>query len=87
MYHCGLVHTPIPIPNAKKRPAAKAAVVKEWSKLKMLPAWSGTMADVTRDAQAENISVHFAPHDAKQSSLNKEHGSLSLYTSHNEGRS
>ena len=34
IFHCGLVHKPIPMSEAMKIPEAKAAVNKEWDKLK-----------------------------------------------------
>ena len=35
----GLVHKPMPIPEALKTPEDEAAVKKEWEKLKNPPAW------------------------------------------------
>ena len=39
MLHFNLVHKFIPMPQAMKIPDAKAAVDKEWKKLKTTPAW------------------------------------------------
>ena len=40
--HYNLVHKYIPVPQAMKIPAAKAAVDKEWEKLEKIPAWDLT---------------------------------------------
>ena len=43
--HCNnysVVHKVIPLPQAMKIPAAKAAVDKEWEKLEKIPAWNIT---------------------------------------------
>ena len=42
LQHHNLVHKFIPMPQAMKIPAAKAAVVKEWEKLEKIPAWDLT---------------------------------------------
>ena len=39
LQHYNLVHKFIPMPQAMKIPAAKAAVDKEWEKLEKIPAW------------------------------------------------
>ena len=39
LQHYKLVHKFIPMPQAMKIPAAKAAVDKEWEKLEKIPAW------------------------------------------------
>ena len=39
LQHYNLVHKFIPMPQAMKIPAAKAAVDKEWKKLEKIPAW------------------------------------------------
>ena len=39
LQHYNLVHKFIPMPQALKMPAAKAAVEKEWEKLEKIPAW------------------------------------------------
>ena len=38
LQHCNLVHKFIPMPQAMKIPAVKAAVDKEWEKLEKIPA-------------------------------------------------
>ena len=42
LQHYNLVHKFIPMPQAMKIPAAKAAVDKEWEKLEKIPAWDLT---------------------------------------------
>ena len=42
LQNCNLVHKFIPMPQAMKIPAAKAAVNKEWEKLEKIPAWDIT---------------------------------------------
>ena len=42
LQHYNLVHKFIPMPQAMKIPAAKAAVDKEWEKLEKIPAWDKT---------------------------------------------
>ena len=42
LQHYNLVHKFIPVPQALKIPAAKAAVDKEWEKLEKLSAWNLT---------------------------------------------
>ena len=42
LQHENLVHKFIPVPQAMKIPAAKAAVDKEWEKLEKIPAWDLT---------------------------------------------
>ena len=39
LQHYNLAHKLIPMPQAMKMPAAKAAVDKEWEKLEKIPAW------------------------------------------------
>ena len=39
LQHHNLVHKFIPVPQAMKIPAAKAAVDKEWEKLEKIPEW------------------------------------------------
>ena len=39
LQHYNLVHKFIPMPQAMKIPAAKAAVDKEWEKLEKISAW------------------------------------------------
>ena len=43
-----LVHKFIPMPQAMKIPAAKAAVVKEWEKLDKIPAWDMTKSETNQ---------------------------------------
>ena len=42
LQHYNLVHKFIPMPQAMKNPAAKAAVDKEWEKLEKISAWNLT---------------------------------------------
>ena len=42
LQHCNLVHKFIPMLQAMKIPAAKAAEDKEWEKLEKIPAWNLT---------------------------------------------
>ena len=42
LQHNNLVHKFIPMPQAMKIPAAKAAVDKEWEKMEKIPAWNLT---------------------------------------------
>ena len=42
LQHYNLVHKFIPVPQAMKIPAAKAAVDKEWEKLEKFSAWNLT---------------------------------------------
>ena len=42
LQHYNLVHKFIPMPQAMKIPAVKAAVDKEWEKLKKISAWNLT---------------------------------------------
>ena len=42
LQHYNLVHKFIPMPQAMKIPAAKAAVDKEWEKLEKISAWNLT---------------------------------------------
>ena len=61
LQHYNLVHKFIPMPQATKIPAAKAAVDKEWEKL---PAWKMTKvrreSEVIDEARTKNAKVHFA---------------------------
>ena len=54
LQHYNLVHKFIPMPQAMKIPAAKAAVDKEWAKLEWIPAW-----DLTKDGK--NIDYSMKP--------------------------
>ena len=59
-----MVHEFIPMPQAMKIPAAKAAVDKEWEKLEKITAWDKTKvrnkSDVIDEARKEASKVHFA---------------------------
>ena len=58
-----MVHMPIPINQANKIPAAKAAVDAEWHAHMERKTWDVTKvrptADVIAEANANNVSVHF----------------------------
>ena len=64
MSHCNLVHKSILIPQAMKIADAKAAVDKEWKKLKPIPAWQldkvKSKKEVVLKAQRDKKKVHFA---------------------------
>ena len=64
LQHYNLVHKFIPMPQAMKIPAAKAAVDKEWEKLEKIPAWDTTKvrnkSEVIDEARTKGIKVHFA---------------------------
>ena len=64
LQHYNLVHKIIPMPQAMKIPAAKAAVDKEWEKLEKIPAWDKTKvrikSEVIDEARKESRKVHFA---------------------------
>ena len=59
-----LVHKFIPMPQAMKIPAAKAAVDKEWQKLGKISAWNLTKVksknQVIEEARTSGATVHFA---------------------------
>ena len=59
-----LVHKFIPMPQAMKIPAAKAAVDKEWEKLEKISAWNLTKVrskkEVIDEARTKGAKVHFA---------------------------
>ena len=48
LQHSNLVHEFIPVPQAMKIPAAKAAVDFEWDKLAKIPAWDPTKSEVNQ---------------------------------------
>ena len=54
----------IPMPQALKIPASKAALNKEWEKLEMIPAWDLTKvrskSEVIDKARTKGAKVHFA---------------------------
>ena len=58
-----LVHTPIPLSEAKRIPEARDALEEEWRKLEKKNAWLlETVAEykeVAEEAQAKGITVHF----------------------------
>ena len=64
LQHYNLVHKFIPMPQAVKIPAAKAAVDKEWEKLGKISAWSLTKvrskSEVIDEARTSGAKVHFA---------------------------
>ena len=64
LQHYNLVHKFIPMPQAMKIPAAKAAVDKEWEKLDKFSAWNLTKVrskkKVTDEARTSGATVHFA---------------------------
>ena len=64
LQHYNLVHKFIPMPQAMKVPAAKAAVDKAWEKLEKIPAWDITKvrnkSEVIDEARTKGIKVHFA---------------------------
>ena len=64
LQHYNLVHKFIPMPQAMKIPAAKAAVDKEWEKLEKIPAWNTTKvrnkSEVIDEQGRKGIKVHFA---------------------------
>ena len=63
LQHYNLVHKFIPMPQAVKIPAAKAAVYKEWEKLEKIPAWDLTKvkskSEVIDEARTKGAKVHF----------------------------
>ena len=64
LQHYNLVHKFIPVPQAMKIPAAKAAVDKEWEKLEKISAWNLAKAKskkkVIDEARTSGATVHFA---------------------------
>ena len=64
LQHYNLVHKFIPMPQAMKIPAAKAAVDKEWEKLEKISAWNLTKVkskkEVIDEARTKGATVHFA---------------------------
>ena len=64
MTHYNLVHKIIPMPQAMKIPAAKAAVDKEWEKLEKNLVWNITKVrskkEVIDEARMSGAKVHFA---------------------------
>ena len=64
LQHYNLVHKFVPMPQAIKIPAAKAAVDKEWEKLEKISAWNLTKVrskkEVIDEARTSGATVHFA---------------------------
>ena len=64
LQHYNLVHKFIPMPQAMKIPAAKAAVDKEWEKLEKISAWNLTKVrskkEVIDEARTTGTKVHVA---------------------------
>ena len=64
LQHYNLVHKFIPMPQAMKIPAAKAAVDKEWEKMENISAWNLTKVkskkEVIDEARTSGATVHFA---------------------------
>ena len=64
LQHYNLVHKFIPMPQAMKIPAAKAAEDKEWEKLEKISAWNLTKVrskkEVIEEARTSGATVHFA---------------------------
>ena len=64
LQHCNLVHKFIPMLQAMKIPAAKAAVDKEWEKFGKISAWNLTKVrskkEVIDEARTKGAKVHFA---------------------------
>ena len=64
LQHYNLVRKCIPMPQAMKIPAAKAAVDKEWEKLEKISAWNLTKVkskkQVIDEARKKGAKVHFA---------------------------
>ena len=67
LQHYNLVHKFIPMPQAMKIPAAKAAVDKEWEKLEKIPAWDlrkvRSKKEVIDEARTSGAKVHFCIFD------------------------
>ena len=63
LQHYNLVHKYIPVPQAMKIPAAKAALDKNWEKLEKIPAWNLTKvsskSEVIDEARTKGAKVHF----------------------------
>ena len=65
LQHYNLVHKIIPMPQAMKIPAAKAAVDKEWEKLEKISAWNLTKVKSKKNRWSmkqgtSGATVHFA---------------------------
>ena len=55
LQHYNLVHKFIPMPQAMKIPAAKAAADKEWEKLEKIPAWDLTKVRSKKEASLMDL--------------------------------
>ena len=60
LQHCNLLHKLIPMLQAMKIPAAKAAVDKEWEKFEKISAWNLTKVRSKKEVIDEARTVHFA---------------------------
>ena len=64
LQHYNVAHKFIPMPQAMKIPAAKAAVDREWEKLEKIPAWDVTKvknkSEVIVEARTKGVKVNFA---------------------------
>ena len=64
LQHYNLVHKFVPMPEALKIPAAKAAVDKECEKLEKISSWNLTKvrskSEVIDEARTKGAKVHFA---------------------------
>ena len=64
LQHYSVVHKFLPMPQAMKIPAAKAAMGKEWEKLEKIPAWNITkvrnISEAIDEARTKGRKVHFA---------------------------
>ena len=64
LQHYNLVQKFIPMPQAMKIPAAKAAVDREWEKLEKISAWNLTKVrsknEVIEEARTKGAKVHYA---------------------------
>ena len=64
LQHYNMVHKFIPMPQAMKIPAAKAAVDKEWEKLDKISAWNLTKVrskkEVIDKARTKRAKLNFA---------------------------
>ena len=64
LQHYNLVHKFMPVPQAMKIPAAKAAMDKEWEKVEKILAWNLTKVrskkQVIDEARMKGAKVHFA---------------------------
>ena len=64
LQHYNLVHKFIPMPQAMKIPAAKAAVDKEWEKLEKISAWNLTKVKSKKQVidEARTSALQFILH-------------------------